>query len=155
MDQNFYNNYVTVTDADNGLTFFNLQILLFSEENMEVTQLPPYFHNTEFTKNTTTIPGSLNISRWYRPLHPAFYLHNNSFVRINRGDPILYWRFNTNKKVQFKRFAYTDKIRQIANSCVNIRKIFAHPKLDFIYNLTKQAGWDRRLFREIKSNLIF
>ena len=54
--------------------------------------------------NLTKLPATFDIKKWIRGIHPAYLIPNNTDIHIkyNRGDPYMFVRFNTDKKVKLK-----------------------------------------------------
>lgn len=154
LNQSFFDNFVTCVDNENGLLFFGYYFVFFCEKDVEITQLHPYFHRTDFTNNTRGIPGSMNISKWITPIHPAFFIDDNKHTKIRRGDPLMYIRVNTDEKINLKRFAYTRDLDDLQQGILKVRSILPHKKLTTLYDLFTSSGISSRIMKIIKHNLI-
>jgi len=159
-DQEFFDKHVTVRDVNIGLV--NLLIdnhIFFSEEDCEMEVTPPYLSYSDFSSKTIYVPGSYNISQWFRRLDLTFLIKEpNQKITINQDDAIMGLNFKTNQKITFKKFYFSDRMSEIYNYCLN-QKAYNQDKniktyLNKVYNLFKQSKLKNVLLKEIKSNLM-
>ena len=131
-------------------------ILLFSETSLEVSSLPPYLHKNSWGHLDVQVPaGIFDINKWFRPINPAFInFENKAEFFIKRGDPLLYLRFHTNEKVKLQEFRMTEKIYDIQQHCVHMKKFLPGKSLNFVYDLFLKRKYNKLLMKEIKNNLI-
>lgn len=126
-----------------------LHTLWFSDQKCVITVTPPYMSNTEFSKNMTMISGQLDINSWLRPLDVLFFLENDKPVFIKKGEPLLYVKFHTDKKIKLKRFNYSTEVDKIVNYCVGVRYYSSVSPLSKIYDI-----FNRSLIRKKFSNIV-
>jgi hypothetical protein len=131
----------------------NPHIIFFSDESLEMSQIPSSLHMNNFTDNTNVFSGRYDIGKWFRPLNVDFILRTPN-IKVKKGDPLFYLKFNTDKKVNFINFKFNIEIEKIMNSCINLK--FIQPGYNFkkLYNLFLQIGYRKKLLKEIKSNLV-
>ena len=106
-NQEVFDKFIDVRVSRMKLLAFLMPVYILTESNdLEISQLPAYFHANEFTKNTITIPGTFNVGKWPRPLDFSFCLLDK--IEIKEGDPLYYIKFNTKEPINFKRFIVSD-----------------------------------------------
>ena len=129
--------------------------LFFSEDDIEMEQTAPYLHNPVASEYATVASGSFNISKWIRPFPFTYILwENNNELKVKENDPAFYLKFNTEKKVELKRFELTDKIRNIAIEMELYKQI--RPKSSFtdLYSRFTKSHTNKIVLKEIKNNLL-
>lgn len=154
MTQQFFDDMVLIRDFKTGFFSINMHMLFFAEKNVSLTILPAYFEDNSFTRNSKILSGSFDISSWFRPLDLAFFMNRkNELMEINRDDILFYVKFETNEEINLKRFHTSEKIFNIARSCVNTKNYIKYKKLSFLYSLFRTSGYNKRLIKEIKNNI--
>ncbi len=155
-DQEFYNKHVIIRDLEKRLFSFTQNYILFTDkESLEVTvQIPPYFENSDLSKNTFSLPGTMDIGKWFRKLDHSFYLKDNvNSFNIKEGDIFYYIKFHTDEKINFKQFMVTDKINtfhdHLTSSTAN--RSLKHRKLNEFYQAFRYKD---KVLKEIKDNLL-
>jgi hypothetical protein len=130
-------------------------IILFSEDDLEVAQMPAYMHKTADKETSQLLPGSYNIGKWFRPLFGTYdTFENNNYVKIKKDEPSYYLEFKTKNKVVLKRFELTQEIKNIAINCVDLKKFITKTPLLDLYNKFIFSGTKKRLLELIKKNVI-
>jgi hypothetical protein len=127
-------------------------ILLFSEEDLEIDMLPAYLENNDFQNSINLLPGSYNISKWFRPIAPSF-IQNKKRVEIKKNDILYYVKFKTNKKIIFKNFEYTDDINKLLFSTLHYKHTVTNSSLNKLYELFTTRFYHKRISKLIKENL--
>jgi hypothetical protein len=92
----------------------------------------------DICQKAKVIPGTFDISRWFRHLDFTFQINENiKETIINRGDPLFAVRFVTknNEKVSLMRVKFEDKHIALENSTVGLKRIFKEPKLENLYTI--------------------
>lgn len=116
--QDQLNRLIEVRD-DFGMFSISLYINLWCEESVKVEQIPINFmRSTPVSDKLETMVGGFDISKWYRPLQPAYRFKNitpEESVCIKRGDPLYLIRLVTDKKVKLTRFTPSRRLIEIAN----------------------------------------
>lgn len=133
----------------------NFSKVFFSEDNIEMSQLTAGFENNEFVNNTSIFGGRFNISSWFRPIDPTILLKKtNTPIKVKRGDILYYLRFHTDKKIKFKEFKSTSKIQTYMGACTNIKFFKEGLSFEGMYNMFRSKGFNKKIVKEINSNLV-
>ena len=124
----------------------------FSEKSVDVRGMPAFLHENDFTKNTTFLPGLMDISKWFRPIHPAFKM-NTSEINVKRGDALFYLHFNTDEKIKLKHFEMSESINNYSSGCLHVKKFADKLSLKRLYELFTKRNYNKKIMKEIKKNL--
>lgn len=150
-DQTFYDSFV-FTGRD--VVQFSDNKVLFCEENLDVSQIPFTFDFNNEQDGIKIIPGSFNINKWFRPIHPSFIM-SRDYISVSRGQPMYCLKFHTDRKIKFKRFdPSATEIQKIITECVQLKYILKNLSLQSMYNIFTKAKKQKLLFKHIKANLI-
>ncbi len=118
----------------------------FSEEDIEMTQLPAYYSDNNFTNSVFLTSGRFNISKWFRHIDPSFVMKENK-INIKRGDTLFYVKFHTDKKINLKNFNVTKEIFSFSKKTTDLKydekdlplkemyKIFRSRRLNTIFKI--------------------
>jgi hypothetical protein len=129
--------------------------IFFCEDDLVMKTTPPYLHQTEYGKTALYIPGEFNIGSWFRPVDMALQMWpGERDFKSPVGDPLLYVHFETEEKVQLKRFYMTQEIYDISGACVKYKNFSPKSSLPKVYNLFKGAKLDKALIKLIKESVI-
>jgi len=156
-DDNFLKTFTKLFDGDQKLISFNISYIFFSEEDITMQLRPCTYHTNNFIDSTQIVGGDLNISKWFRPTDCAFFMKTDK-INLQSGDPMFYLTFQTpdDSTIRLKRFHVTSEIEEISKAVVDT-KIFKGKNvwpLQKYYNVFKQSGYNKRLIKLIKENLI-
>ena len=111
-DQNFFNKSLNVRSVKSGLASLMVpRLIFFSEEDLEMEQLPPYLHNVMGVY--TVVPGKFNIGKHFRLIETAIQWFKPGVIEFKENDPLYYIKFYTNEKIIFKKFLYTENISHL------------------------------------------
>lgn len=155
--QNQVTEHFTAKPICRKLPLFNIyhNILFFCEEDLEITTIPAYMHNSELQSKCTYIPGSFNISRWFRPVEGAFEMkHAFTELTLKDNDPMYYVKFNTTESVKFVRFYLSLELWQMSQGCVNYKKYHSMKPLKYLYKVFSTTFMRKLVSKNIKQNLI-
>lgn len=133
----------------------NSNLILFSEADVNVTQIPPYMHNVIWkNQNVFCSTGYFNISKWFRPLNPT-WTHNNETLdfKISRGDPLYYLRFETDKKINLIRYNMNENLLRYSRQCIDAKNWYKNRPLKFWYDKFVRNNYNSKILNEIKQNL--
>ena len=155
-DQNFFDKHVNVRSKDEKLFGFTQNFVFFTEEkslNMS-SGVFPFLEDNNITKKCITVPGTLDIGKWFRLLDFAFYLKKdyNKF-EIDEGEIFQYLKFDTSEKIIFKQFYVNKKLKQYlldVTAAKNFR-IIKYRALEEYYLMFK---YKKQIIKEIKNNLV-
>ena len=156
-DQEFFNKMVLIRSVEKKHLSFNLTYLFVCEESLEIESSSCYFSDNEFVNKTMLVPGKFNIGKWIRPLDCAFFMKNGfDSLNVKRGDDYSYVKFNTNEKVELKKFYCTDTLLNLVSSNLKSRdyKSKLIEKLSFYYRMYEKAKIHSLVIKEIKNNLM-
>ena len=124
-NQNFYNDHIFPRLAQNTVfSMFSLEFsyIFYSENSVTLEMLPANMEKTTFIKNTNLIPGEFDISKWIRPVSPAFEIVNDlEVLSISRGDPLFYVRFKSDKKINLIRVEQDNIIESLEKACSRLK----------------------------------
>jgi hypothetical protein len=84
---------------DKELQFEPLEIICWSDEDCFIET---WGNNIN---NLTNLGGSFNIKKWIRPIHAAYLIHKEEThfnLNLKKGDPFLFIKFNSKKRVNLK-----------------------------------------------------
>lgn len=132
---------------------------MWCDEPMVIEQLNPAFIDSDFTSKCEVVPGAFDISKWFRPLQPAFRIRQTGVptqVVIKRGDPLYIVRFLTDKKVVFKQFYATDRLRDIHAQLSRVKSSTRtfHSSLENYYEAFKMRRYKTQVTAEILRSLV-
>ena len=136
---------------------FNLSWIFYTDEPLEASFTPPYFHKNSYLPDMTFPAAKFNIGSWFRPFNAEFMLWNadTKQVVLPSGMPLFYAEFHTDANIKFQRFECTDKIAKYAMACTFTPKLLGRFKpLSERYDLFKRTRMNSAVMREIKDNLI-
>jgi len=97
-EETLKSNFIHFTQT-NDLQLNIFDYVFWSDEDVEMEVIPPPINNL------LPVSGMFNIKNWIRPVHPSYYVYpsvKQFTFNIKRGDPYLYIKFNTKKKVELK-----------------------------------------------------
>jgi len=134
---------------------FSVGWIFFAEEELELESLPPYLHNTKLSQQGYYVPGSYDISSWFRPLEYAFQLHKgtNRFS-VRQDDPLLYVKFKTKSPIELKKFYLTETLYKYSMSCVKLKMYRKEKNLKNLYGIFHETKFRDMVLKEIKKNLV-
>ena len=133
--------------------------LFFSEEpGLTITSLPAYYEDNEFTKKCRVLSGSFDVSSWVRQWNVAIKFFGDKTIDIKRGDVLLYYRVNTNKKIKLVKFdSNNTETRAMMERCLSFKhykaKWFVPHKLAESYEAFTRHKLKSKMMKIIKDNL--
>jgi|688.fasta_scaffold357100_1 hypothetical protein len=140
-NQKFYNDHIFPRMAQNNVfSMFSLEFsyIFYSEKSVIIEMIPASMEKTKFIQNTNLIPGEYDISKWIRPVSPAFEIVNDSeMLSISRGDPLFYIRFKSDKKINLIRVEQDSIIENIEKACARLKFFVPKNTLDENYKAAK------------------
>ena len=137
-NQEFFNRHVIIRDLETKMFSFTHNYIFFTDaDSLEATiQIPPYIDNLRMVNQCFSVPGKMDIGKWFRPIEFAFYLRDgvDSFS-ISEGEIYSYMQFHTKEKINFKKFMPTPALYDLSNACFNASKgrRFRRKKLEDTY----------------------
>lgn len=133
----------------------NVNWIFFSEESLEIESMHPYMHETSVSEHGYYVPGSYDISSWFRPLEYAFQLKplHNRFC-VSQDEPLLYIKFKTNEPVRLKKFRLTEELFRYSTSCIRLKMYRRDRNLRNLYGIFHRTKLRDMVLTEIKKNLL-
>ena len=114
----------------------------------------PFLEDNNITKTCITIPGTLDIGKWFRSTDFAFYLKNNiNEFEIEEKEIYQYIKFNTENKIIFKQFFVSEKIKTYLFDIINSKEYrnLKNRSLEEYYLMLRHK---KNIIKEIKNNLL-
>jgi hypothetical protein len=129
--------------------------IFFSEDPLLIHSTPPFMHRSPVNNTGYYVPGSFDISQWFRPLEYAYQMWDNvDTFSVRATDPLMYVNFLTDEKVELKKFYLTKELYDLSMSCVRLKTYRRDRVLSKLYNMFSTSGIKNRILKEIKNNLI-
>ena len=159
-DQKVFDHYVTVNDVSNKLLQLNYSYIFFTEETCIMTLSGPYFTDSDLSTKANYMPGSFDISKWFRNINVAFMLKPQfNDIDIKEGDPVQSIKFDffNDEKIVFKKFYISHVLDTIHESSMKNRVFFdrnVNKYLSKVYDLFTQSKIKHTILKEIKANLM-
>ena len=152
--QKFFNDTIQIDtyEKEQQVIQMNWNWYFFSEEKIEISITPAFMHENNFTKNTTFLPGKMDISKWFRPIRPAFKM-NTSEIDVKRGDALFYVHFNTDEKIDLKHFKWSGLIENYQSGCLHVKSLVERLSLKKLYDMFEKRNYKKKIMKEIKKNL--
>jgi hypothetical protein len=152
-DQDFFNEHVVIRSIDEQFFSFLQRFIFFTEEkSLEMEILPAFLEETDFSKNCIVLPAKIDIGKWFRNLELPFFIKKEfKSFSIKIGEPIYYIKFNTEEKINFIPFRYSEKMKYFQKDSTNILhlKYLKTPK-DY-YGIFKTKNL---IMKEIKESVL-
>ena len=153
----FFDTHFLIRSLAENLYDFHQHFYFFTEEpSLEMSLLPPYFEDNSIANNTITIPGKVDIGKYFRAMSYAFLLKQNcDEIRFNRKEIMMYFKFHTTEKIKFKRFLFTKELN-MNDALMMSAKDFKYDiatKLKYYYNIFEKSNLKKKQLKLIKENL--
>jgi hypothetical protein len=130
---------------------YGLAWLFFADEPVVARITSPWFPPSSPIPRSMLATGEFDIGQWLRSINTEYLVPNseNKFS-IKKDDPILYIELFTDKKIIFKRFVLSEKLRELLKSR---KKNVRFKKLADFYAMARNAKRPELILSEIKRNL--
>ena len=157
ISKNFLNvTFPHMINFKNNMMFqLSSSYVFFCEEDVQMTLTSPYFSNSPHLKYGSLIPGTFNISKWFRNINMEFNLWDNiEEFKLKKDEDIAYVHFDSEHEIRLKRFDFTERLHRITKTCskAGIWEKFI-PLVDR-YKRFKEAKFKKIILKEIKQNII-
>jgi|TARA_B110000977_G_C10896381_1_gene423466 hypothetical protein len=161
-DFEFIKHFIGQFGPDGVIQLSAPSYLFFCEEPLTMTQLPPYYEQSNFVDNCIGLSATFNINSWFRPVKPSFKLRDNKrTIDINTTDALMYLKFNTEEKVKLIRFDASSFMninapimQSILGFKMNTKNPHAPTGLMAGYEAFIRARYNKRIIKIIKENLL-
>lgn len=129
--------------------------LIISEEPLNIKLTAPNFPSVSPAPYSLLASGQFNIGRWPRTLALEYHFRNETdTIEFKKGDPLVFFEFETDKKIIFKKFKLNEKIVTLSKEIPSIEKISNFKNLTERYEMADRMKISKRLIEEIKNNLV-
>jgi hypothetical protein len=155
-NQEFFDDHVLIRSIEKKFfTFYNQYVFFTEEETLDMYAYQyPFFEENNITERCIIIPGKFDIGKWFRPLEFPFILKNNFNEFKVENDEILYYiKFDTNKKIKFTQFKYTEKIDSLIMDDTQMSSGLK-PRLKPISWWYENFKLKNHVLKEIKNNIL-
>lgn len=139
-----------------GSIVIGLRYIFFAEESVNAYITPPMMHPPRYTTYGTSIAGSYDISKWFRPFVMEIQAWNTQGdLVIEDGEPLFYLEVNTDRDIILKRFDVNEKLMKYLDGCVQAPAMFGRflPLTDRYKKFTESRMNDL-ILKEIKNNVV-
>ena len=131
MDHEFFSRWILVRETnDKKNCFFTLNVaaMFVAENPVSIETLPAMFHDNDFIRKTTWIPGSFDISKWFRHAEATVETRDKKgIIEIKRGDALFYVKLTPedNGKVTLKKMDREEEIeiQKLSHACVKVKSM--------------------------------
>lgn len=110
--------------------------IFYSDEPVMIESIPAYLHKNQSLDNLRLIPGTYDISKWFRSVDfTVEVLNDKKMIEIKRDDPLFYVRFVTadNSKVQLERFLVDERMNKVMYACSQVKHQIRNVTLEVLY----------------------
>lgn len=143
------------TMSDNVLVTFDYHILFFADQEVEALFTAPYFSEAPHLQYGAIVPGKFNVGAWFRPFNAEINLWDgNTHMEFQEGEPIAYFTFLTDKKINLKQFRMTAELSNIASSMTSSINWLPYRPLAERYDLFRRRRLRGVVLDKIKNNLV-
>ena len=139
---------------NNKLFSIKLSYIFFSEEDIEMTMTSPFFSDAPHLQYGSIVPGSFNISKWFRNINLEFNIWNKNKFKIEKNEDIVYFHFNCKNPIELIRFDMTKKLDKISYTCGTHSYWEKFIPLYDRYKRFKESQLNKKVIKEIKKNIV-
>jgi len=135
---------------------YNLGWLMLADESVEIEFTAPYFPCNQPADGVILSAGRFDIGKWFRPLNLNYFVPKNTeMLEFKENEPLCYIKFNTDKKIVFKRFTMNKTIELISKEFVASPRVYGR-KLSLLkrYERANKTSMIDVAIAEIKKNLV-
>ena len=125
----------------------------YSDNIRQASDFTEFLSNKNLN-NAHLIPGQFNISNWFRPLIPSYSIYDNGRFTLDKGDDLFYVKFDTDKKINFIEFYFTDTLKDIVKSSLEIKRYKKNTSLQDLYEKFNSQRINKIAIKEIKKAII-
>lgn len=149
---------LVINPEDDVIMQIRFVMLFIAEDSLTMTQMHPYLHHNTITDNGNVLHGEYDIGSWARPINCGISLKTPGAGNFNlkKSDVWSYIKFNTEKRVNLKRFELTPEIVNVVEQCLNLKQskskgIF---NLKYSYDLYRRNKFNKLLVSKIKETVL-
>lgn len=132
---------------------FKSDWIFFCEQELFIHSTPPFLHKSIVSQSGFYVPGTFDISSWFRPLEYAFQMWDNTdrFVTV-QDDPLMYVNFLTDQPIKLQKFWLTPEIMELSMSCIRLKMYRREKNLLKLYDIFRASKIRNRILKLIKEN---
>jgi len=150
--ENYYHSKVS---AGQKTMSYGLSYLFFCEDNLEMLMTAPHFSETNYTDYVKLIPAVFNISKWFRPVNLEMMLiGDKKHFKMKENEPMAYFSFLTDDKVELRRFELNDTLRKISDTCATVSDWWKNVPLINRYDRFLKTKTNKLVMKEINKQLV-
>lgn len=143
------------TVSNNLLVTFDYHIIFFADQDVDVLFSAPYFSQAPHLQYGAIIPGRFNVGSWFRPYNAEMNLwEGNRHIEFKENEPIAYFTFMTDERINVQQFRMTDELRNISYSMTSSGTWLPFKPLAQRYEMFKQRKMRNMILSKIKANLV-
>lgn len=129
--------------------------IFFADKPLHITTSVPYMHKTVHSDYGYYVPGTYDISKWFRPVEFAFQLWpGETEFRSVENEPLIYVKFNTDEKVKLHQFNTTNEIEAYSRACIHMKRFSKIKALNSLYEVFLGKKYNEQLLKLIKKNVV-
>ena len=129
--------------------------VFFSEESLVMQTSPAYYHQTSYSNLGHVPSGQFDIGQWFRPSAPTIQCFSNvGKFEAKENEPLMYFNFLTDNKVELKPFMLTQTLYDISQACVSLKFKNRFLPLKEMYSTFTKSNLKKIIIKEIKANLL-
>lgn len=131
------------------------QLIFYSFEDIILSTSPTFFHQTSYSSMGHIPSGEFNIARWFRPFAPNISMFPNCHIfKADKGEPLVYFNFLTEKRVTLKQFFITDLLFNVALDIGGHKGFIPYQPLQDLYDRASKSKIHKVIKKEILNNLL-
>ena len=142
---------------DSAIISFQIKHLAFCEESVEALFHPPMMFRPGYMQYGTSIPGSFDISKWFRPhVFEVQMWDQKGIFRIEEGEPLFCLEIPVNDRdIILKRFRVSENLVSYSNNIVDSSRFIGHfSPLSKKYKWFERTSMAKLIMKEIRNNLV-
>lgn len=134
---------------------YSVNWIFFADKSVNLQTLQPWMHKTEASKTSFYVPGTFDISKWFRPIEMACQLFpGESTFKSLEGEPLIYANFLTDEPVVLKKFYLTKELIDMSISCTHLKHFKKFKSLSNLYKIFNSSLLRKKILKEIQKNII-
>lgn len=134
---------------------YDMSWVIFASEPVEARMTAPYMPATNPVPGGMLAAGQYDIGKWYRPLNLDYHIPLvEAQFSVKAGDPLFFLEILTDRKVEFKRYNFTDKLKAMSYESAAVPGSYGrNKKMSEHYDLADRTSVPELVLSEIRKNL--
>ena len=140
----------------NSLTInYCVNWIFFADKPVILQSYQPWMHKTYAYNNAFYVPGTFDISQWFRPLEAAIQLFQgeNTFKSVE-FEPLIYVNLLSEEPIKLKKFYLTENLIKHTKSCTKLKYYKSFKSLSNLYKVFKSSRLKNKILSEIQANVM-